>query len=62
MDIIIIESFPTVEDKVRDYSMGKSLKPNEDNVKAEISTTRRITQRSLEVNKKLAMMDDATKL
>jgi len=56
------ENLPPIDDQVRDYSLGKSLKPNEDSIKAEMSTTKKIAQRSLEVNKKLVSMDDVKKL
>ncbi len=46
---------------MRDYALGKSRKPNEESVKAEASTTSKIVKRSLEVNKRLAMMDDVKK-
>lgn len=47
---------------MRDYSIGKSLKPNEENVKAEMTTTKKIVQRSLGVNKLLSSMDTVKKI
>ena len=59
--LIIVVPMPTVEDQVRDYALGKALKPNEEQLKGESSTTKKIQQRSLEVNKRLSMMDDVKK-